>query len=35
MKTQWGVFSSVTQVVHAAKEAFHVYRRVSYESESK
>ena len=29
MKTQWGVFSSVTQVVHAAKEAFHVYRRVS------
>ena len=29
METQWGIFSSVTQVVHAAKEAFHVYRRVS------
>ena len=29
METQWGVFSSVTQVVSAAKEAFHVYRKVS------
>ena len=29
METQWGVFSSVTQVVSAAKEAFHMYRKVS------
>lgn len=30
METQWGVFSSVTQVVSAAKEAFHMYRKSEF-----
>ena len=29
MGTQGGIFSSVTQVVHASKQAFHIYQKLS------